>query len=259
MPDRILAADCVMRPMANTRAAGIFTRRARKLRSGAVIHHNQRRMDDRSGIHQRSRQRVAARLNHAGKRASDHVDRVIGGFSAENTPTGSRLARMVMATSNGPLLRVSHGSVPVSAKAHACALPASRAGFRKDHRAEGCRGRNTTCHRLKCGASRPAISCCAKAGAGHRISSAPPKLWQCLMSTSASCTSWRPLASLRQCASPPRDAGLPQPHCAATADIVPCKRKIARGRKRPIAAAEPRRSSRRVSLPRARARKAVAA
>ena len=33
-----------------------------------------------------------------------------------NTPTGSRLARMVMATSNGPCFRVSQGKVPVSAK-----------------------------------------------------------------------------------------------------------------------------------------------
>ena len=32
------------------------------------------------------------------------------------TPTGSRFARMVIATSNGPCLRVNQGRVPVSAK-----------------------------------------------------------------------------------------------------------------------------------------------
>ena len=38
----------------------------------AGIHHDQRRMDDGPGIHQRARQRVAARLDRAGKGASDH-------------------------------------------------------------------------------------------------------------------------------------------------------------------------------------------
>ena len=42
------------------------------------IHDDQRRMNDRPGIHQRSRQRVAARLDHAGKRASDHIERMVG-------------------------------------------------------------------------------------------------------------------------------------------------------------------------------------
>ena len=55
---------------------------------------------------------------------------------AGNTPVGSRLARMVMATSKGPCLRVSQGSVPVSAKATSARLPASRAREREHHRAE---------------------------------------------------------------------------------------------------------------------------
>ena len=42
----------------------------------AGIHHDQRRMDDRPGIHQRARQRVAAGLDHAGKGAADHVERM---------------------------------------------------------------------------------------------------------------------------------------------------------------------------------------
>ena len=49
----------------------------------AGIHHDQRRMDDRPGIHQRARQRVAAGLDHAGKRASDHLERVLGACRAE--------------------------------------------------------------------------------------------------------------------------------------------------------------------------------
>ena len=40
------------------------------------IHGDQRRMDDRPRIHQRARQRIAARLDHAGKRAADHLQRV---------------------------------------------------------------------------------------------------------------------------------------------------------------------------------------
>ena len=40
---------------------------------GAGIHHDQRRMDDRAGIHQRRRQRVAAGLNHAGKCPPDYI------------------------------------------------------------------------------------------------------------------------------------------------------------------------------------------
>ena len=43
-----------------------------------------------------------------------------------NTPVGSRLARMVIAASNGPCLRVSQGNVPVSAKMVSAPLPASR-------------------------------------------------------------------------------------------------------------------------------------
>ena len=137
----------------------------------AGIHDDQRRMDDRAGIHQRARQRVAARLDHAGKGASDHLERMVGAFSG-NTPTGSRLARMVMATSNGPCLRVSHGSVPVSAKLTAARLPASRAALAKIIEPNVAGGRNTTWPSARCGASSRAISCCAKAGAGHRISSA---------------------------------------------------------------------------------------
>ena len=110
----------------------------------AGIHDDQRRMDDRPGIHQRARQRVAARLDHAGKRAADHIERVIGSVSSGNTPTGSRLARMVMATSNGPCLRVSQGSVPVSAKLTAARLPASCAALAKIIEPKVAGGRNTT-------------------------------------------------------------------------------------------------------------------
>ena len=49
----------------------------------AGIHHDQRRMDDRPGIHQRARQRIAAGFDRAGKGAADHVERVIGRCQAE--------------------------------------------------------------------------------------------------------------------------------------------------------------------------------
>ncbi len=43
-----------------------------------------------------------------------------------NTPVGSRVARAVIAAVVGPCLRVSQGSVPVSANANSARLPASR-------------------------------------------------------------------------------------------------------------------------------------
>ena len=56
-----------------------------------------------------------------------------------NTPVGRRLARIVIATSNGPCLRVSHGSVPVSAYATRPVAGFPR-GLRENNRAE-CAGR----------------------------------------------------------------------------------------------------------------------
>ncbi len=61
-----------------------------------------------------------------------------------STPVGSRLARMVIATSNGPCLRVSHGSVPVSAKLTSARLPASRVALAKMIEPNVPGGRNTT-------------------------------------------------------------------------------------------------------------------
>ncbi len=58
----------------------------------AGIHDDQRRMDDRPGIHQRRRQRIAARLDHAGKGAPDHIERMIGGIKrkyADRQPLGA--------------------------------------------------------------------------------------------------------------------------------------------------------------------------
>src|SRR5258707_2550437 len=69
-----------------------------------------------------------------------------------------------MATSNGPCLRASHGSVPVSAKLTAARLPASRTALAKIIEPKVAGGRNTTCPSIRCGASSPAISCCAKRG-----------------------------------------------------------------------------------------------
>ena len=44
----------------------------------AGIHHDQRWMDNRSGIHQRARQRIAAGLDRAGKSPADHIEGVSG-------------------------------------------------------------------------------------------------------------------------------------------------------------------------------------
>ena len=48
---------------------------------------------------------------------------------AGKTPVGRRVARVVIATSFGPRLRVSQGSVPVSAIATSARQPASRSTF----------------------------------------------------------------------------------------------------------------------------------
>ena len=103
--------------------------------------------------------------------------------------SGSRLARMVIATSNGPCLRASQGNVPVSAKLALARLPASRAACAKIIEPNVAGGRNTTWPSRRCGASRPAMSGCAKAGAGHRISSARFTASAMSVVTSASLTS----------------------------------------------------------------------
>ena len=41
------------------------------------VHGDERRMDDRPGIHQRAGERIAAILDHAGKRAADDAERVV--------------------------------------------------------------------------------------------------------------------------------------------------------------------------------------
>src|ERR1700740_1078944 len=58
----------------------------------AGIHDDQRRMDDRPRIHQRARQRVAARLDHAEKCASDHIEGMIPSMQwkhADRQPLGA--------------------------------------------------------------------------------------------------------------------------------------------------------------------------
>ncbi len=144
-----------------------------------------------------------------------------------------------MATSNGPCLRVSQGSVPVSAKLAVARLPASCAAFAKIIEPNVAGGRNTTWPSPRCGASSLEISGCAKAGAGHRISSTPRTASAMSVVTSASCTSCRPLESLTTMREPAA-------RCSATAPASrrhsrtswPCNRKIARGRERAVAAAE---------------------
>ena len=144
-----------------------------------------------------------------------------------------------MATSNGPCLRVSQGSVPVSAKLALARLPASCAALAKIIEPNVAGGRNTTWPSPRCGASSLAISGCANAGAGHRISSASRTASAISVVTSASCTSCRPLESLTTMREPAA-------RCSATggciappqADLMALHREIARGRERAVAAAE---------------------
>ena len=88
----------------------------------------------------------------SGKARADHFECMSAAISGK-TPTGSRLARTVIATSNGPCLRVSQGSVPVSAKLTLAWLPASRAALAKIIEPNVAGGRNTTWPSRKCGAS----------------------------------------------------------------------------------------------------------
>ena len=123
----------------------------------------------------------------------------------------------------------------------AARLPASRAALAKIIEPKVAGGRNTTCPSARCGASSAAISCCAKAGAGHRINSASRTASAISVVTSASCTSCRPLASLTtmrepaaRCCRHLRRIAPPQP------DVVALQREIARRREGAVAAAEHR-------------------
>ena len=50
----------------------------------AGVHDNQRRVDDRSGIHQRAGQRIAAWFDDAGERAPNHLQRMAGAIEREH-------------------------------------------------------------------------------------------------------------------------------------------------------------------------------
>ena len=102
----------------------------------AGIHHDQRRMDDRSGIHQRARQRVAARLDHAGKGAADHVERMVGGIErkyADRQPLGADgdgdLERPVLA--GQPRQRAGLGKADAGADCRRRARPWRRSSSRR--------------------------------------------------------------------------------------------------------------------------------
>jgi hypothetical protein len=74
------------------------------------------------------------------------------------TPVGRRVARVVIAAVVGPCLRVSHGSVPVSAKARSARFPASRMIFVITNEPKVPGARNTTWPSARCGAMRFALS-----------------------------------------------------------------------------------------------------
>ena len=169
-------------------------------RSG--IHHDQRRMDDRPGIHQRARQCVAARLDHAGKGAADHIERMRRGIErkhADRQPLGADgdgdLERSVLARQPGQ--RAGLGKADAGADCRRRAPPWRRSSSRRWPAAGTPPG-----HRPDAARSACAISGCAKAGAGHRINSAPLMASAMSVVTSASCTSWRPLTSLTRMREP---------------------------------------------------------
>ena len=136
--------------------------------------------------------------------------------------------------SNGPCLRVSQGSVPVSANATSARLPASCAALANSIEPKVPGGRNTTWPSARCGASRLAMSACAVAGAGHRISSAPRTASAMSSVTSAGFTS-SPAGEILEQDRPPAA------RCAATAALSRRHSRIVvpGGGKSPAAANEP--------------------
>ena len=148
------------------------------------------------GIHERARQRIAAGLNHAGKGATDHVEGMIGGNErkyADRKPFGvdrdGHFERSVLTRQpgQGAGFGEAHRGVIVGVMAAAAKIIEPKVAG----------GRNTTWPSAKCGASSLAISCCAKAGVGQRISSAWRTASAMSVVTAASCTLCRPLESFR--------------------------------------------------------------
>ena len=136
------------------------------------VHGDQRRMDDRPGIHQRAGERVAAVLDHAGKRAADHVERMVlqpQRKHAGRQPLGAdrdrHLERPVLARQPGQGAGLGEGRVG--------AVAGVVRRLSRKHTSRTCRAAGTRPVRpCRCGASARAMSGCAVAGAGQRISSA---------------------------------------------------------------------------------------
>ena len=174
------------------------------------IHDDQRRMDDRPGIHQRGRERVAAILDHAGKRRPQHRERMVLSGQREDAgrqPLGAhgdrRLERPVLARE--PRQRPGLGERDLGAVAGIVR------GLGEQQRAERARAAGTRPGRRRDVAQAvQAISCCAVAGVGHKISSAPRTASPMSSVTSAGLASRRPAKSLTTIVPP-------LARCAATA------------------------------------------
>ena len=203
------------------------------------VHGDQRRVNDRPGVHQRARQRIAARLDHAGKRAADHSQRMRLQRQREyarRQPLGTDGDRRL----EGPMLareprqRAGLGERDLGAVA---GIPLRPSANSIEPNVPG--GRNTTWPSARCGASARAMSGCAVAGAGHTMSSAPrtaSPMSAVIRRGRASC---RPRKSLTvmtppaaRCASIGLAVAPPQAH------LVAGKREITGRRQRAIATAQ---------------------
>ena len=156
-----------------------------------------------------------------------------------NTPVGRRLARMVIATSSGPCLRVSHGSVPGLGKGHVGAIAGITCGLGKQHRAERARRQE---HDLSVDEMRREhLRDVGLRGRGRRAQDqlrAAHGLGHVGGDERRARTSWRPRKSFTMiCATGVAMRGNrlrvapPQPH------LVPGQRQIAGRRERPVSSA----------------------
>ncbi len=138
----------------------------RKMFQRRRIHDDQRRMDDRPGIHQSRRQNIATGFDGSWEPAwlitaiADHaLQRKDAGRQTRRACGDEDFRETVPA-------RTSQGNVPVSAKATPRAVPAAFAALAKIREPKVPGGRKTTCPRRRCGAITCARSSCA--GRRHR-------------------------------------------------------------------------------------------
>jgi hypothetical protein len=102
----------------------------------ASVHHDQRRVDDRPGIHQRAGQRIAAGFDHAGEGPIDHGDGVVGERERKHAG-GQPLGADGDGDLERPMLARQPGQRAGLGKGDAGGVAGLVGGLGEDHRSEG--------------------------------------------------------------------------------------------------------------------------